>query len=65
MVYITKIKNVCLYKFFYTLQEQMFCHVPLKEAKRPDGSDDDSICVSSLAAFLKLLSCISLFCFTS
>lgn len=46
-IYITKIKIICLYKFFYTLQEQMFCHVPLKEAKRPDGSDDDSIWVES------------------
>lgn len=43
MLYITKIKNVCLYKIFYTLQEQMFCHVPLKEAKRPYDSGDDSV----------------------
>lgn len=48
IVYITMIKNVCLYKFFYTLQEQMFCHVPLKEGKRPDGSDDDSVSNLSL-----------------
>lgn len=43
MVYIIKIKNVCLYKFFNMLQEQVFCYVPLKEAKRPNDSDDDSI----------------------